>query len=352
MAFVKAGLLGFGGSGKTATALLMALGLAKLHGKKKAVAMFDTETGSDFLIPIFEREGIKFLVVKSRSFKDLLTFQQEAADAADATVIDSITHVWKELCLAYEKKLRRTQGLTFRDWGPIKNEWQGFTDNYVNSKQHSIICGRAGWEWDFEESDGRKELVKTGIKMKAEGEIGFEPSLLVEMQRVAKGDIDPSDASTHGWYNRATVLKDRAQVLNGVAVDFGGTPGKPLEWEPVLKFLKPHLDFLNIGGEHLGVDTTSNSEGLFESPESLGERRKQVDIVLELIPDVFVEAGLGGTSAVAKKAQVKLLKECFGTSSWTAITQMRLEELQAGHKKLVELAALEMDKALADKEAK
>jgi hypothetical protein len=43
-----------------------------------------------------------------------------------------------------------------------------------------IICGRAGYEYDyFEDDEGKKQLEKTGIKMKAETEMGFEPSLLV-----------------------------------------------------------------------------------------------------------------------------------------------------------------------------
>ena len=341
-AYVKAGFLGFGGSGKTLTAALLALGLAKLHGKHKAVAMLDTETGSDFLIPIFKREGIKLFVVKSRAFADLLTVFKEAHGQVDALVIDSVTHVWKEVCTAYEKRMKRTKGLSLKDWGPIKEEWQQFTDQYVNASLHAIVCGRAGFDWDYETDDaGRKELVKTGVKMKTEGEFGFEPSLLFEMQRVPVADELTKDPATHGWLNRAIVLKDRAQVLHGAMHEFGG-PG-PVKWEPVLEFVKPHLDALNLGGEHIGVDTTRNSQELFESPDSASERKRQVQITLELIPDALIARGLGGTSAKAKEVQVRLFKEAFGTSSWTAIENMRLEELQKGYAKIVELADLELD---------
>jgi hypothetical protein len=49
----------------------------------------------------------------------------------------------------------------------------------------SSLCGRAGYEYDHEENeDGGKDLIKIGTKMKAEGEFGFEPSLVIEMERL------------------------------------------------------------------------------------------------------------------------------------------------------------------------
>lgn len=336
-AFVKAGFLGFAGSGKTLTSALLALGLSKKFGKHKRVAMFDTETGSDFLIKIFQREGIELLVLKSRSFADLLKVFDEAKGQVDALLIDSVTHVWIEIRQAYEKRLRRTQGLTFRDWGPIKAEWQQFTDAYVNAPFHAIICGRAGFEYDMvedEENNNKKELVKTGIKMKAEGEMGYEPSLSIEMQRMPRAASLTRDPDTHGWLNRALVLKDRSQQLNGAYADFTSEPGTPVSFEPVIKFVTPHLSYLNLGGEHMGVDTSRNSENLFESPDSRSERKRQVEITLELTLDAFVEAGFGGTSAKAKEVQTRALRESFGSSSWTAIQHMRLEEIQEGFEKL------------------
>jgi hypothetical protein len=149
------------------------------------------------------------------------------------------------------------------------------------------------------------------------------------------------DPATHGWLNRAIVLKDRAQVLHGAMHEFGGQG--PVRWEPVLDFVKPHLDALNLGGEHIGVDTTRNSQDLFESPDGMSERKRKVQILLELIPNALVERGLGGTSAKAKEVQIRLFKGAFGTSSWTAIENLRLEELQEGYAKIIDLADVELD---------
>lgn len=329
-AFVKAGFLGFGGSGKTTTAALLAIGLAVKYGKKKAVAMLDTETGSDFLIPLFAEHGIAFYPVKSRSFKDLLTVFAEGADMADVVLVDSVTHVWRQLCDDYQKAKNRKR-LSFKDWAPLKQEWGRFTDAYVNCPNHAIICGRAGFDWDFaEDDDGDKELIKTGIKMKSEGETGYEPSLLIEMQRQRRYDFDEKDPRTHGWMNRAIVLKDRAMQLNGAMKDFGGELGAPTSWGPVLAFIEPHIARLNIGGAHLGVDAARNAESLFESEGNRHDRAKAVQITLELIKDSMIEGQIGGTGKKEKEEQIKHLQLALGTSSWTAIEGMRLEDLDRG----------------------
>jgi len=50
-AYLKAGIMGFQGSGKTYTATRIASGLAKLSKKEKPkIAFFDTEKGSDFFV--------------------------------------------------------------------------------------------------------------------------------------------------------------------------------------------------------------------------------------------------------------------------------------------------------------
>ncbi|MDL1870643.1 hypothetical protein FBR05_00380 [Deltaproteobacteria bacterium PRO3] len=312
-AFLKAGIHGFAGSGKTFTATELAIGLSKEIGDGKPVAFFDTETGSDYVISRFTAAGIQLLVHKGRAFKDLITFMQEAQQVCSVAIIDSISHVWTELREAYERKKNRQNGLLFQDWGPIKAEWRHFTDLYLNARLHAIICGRAGYEYDFEKDEsGKKDLVKTGTKMKAEGEFGYEPSLSLEMERIP--------AEGKGFINRCTVLKDRTNTMNGKWIDY-----------PKYKDFRTVVNFLNIKGDHLGLDTSTTSEDLFESTDhSWARRQKQTEITLDLIKSEFVEADLDGTGIPAKKARIALLEEVFGTKSWEEVTTLRLEDLQAG----------------------
>jgi hypothetical protein len=64
--------------------------------------MFDTEPAASFIIPLFERAGIEFLVYDdSRAFSDLMAFTQEAQQTCSVVIVDSITHVWRDLQESY-----------------------------------------------------------------------------------------------------------------------------------------------------------------------------------------------------------------------------------------------------------
>jgi hypothetical protein len=319
-AYLKAGMMGFQGSGKTYTATRMAAGLAKLSGKKSPkVAFFDTEKGSDFFVKYFQDQNIQFDAVKSRAFKDLIDFMKEVvAGEYDVAIVDSISHVWRELTSSYEARLRRSNGLLFQDWNRVKGEWQQFTDAFINAPIHVIVLGRAGYEYDFSEDEsGKKELLKTGTKMKVEAEFGYESDLLLEMVRIKNDD-------GRGWINRCYVLKDRTDTMNGKEIDY-----------PKFEDFRTVIAGLNIGGEHFGLNTDSNSQDMFESPDRSGfERKKQHDIALEELQEVLIEQKLDGTSTQAKEGRTALLKEIYGTSSKTAIEGMSTDDIRMGISKI------------------
>jgi hypothetical protein len=325
------GNYGGAGSGKTWTSARVAIGLSSRVGDGKPVAFFDTETGSDYVLPLFRDAGVELLVVKSRAFADLVEFVSEAESMCSVAIVDSITQVWDELREAYEKKLGRTTGLEIWDWAPIKREWRQFTDVYLNSRIHMIVCGRAGEVYEREWNDERQkyEVVVTDTKMRTEKELAYEPSLLVELERVSLRQMKGSEKGERGklrrgWTHRATVIKDRTDAMNGAQID-----------NPTFESFLPVIERLNIGGAHVGIDTSRDSQGLFSSPErSMNERRRQVEIVLEEVQEALTLGGLDGTAVEAKRQRVALLKRVFGTSSKTAIEGMQLELLQAGLKVL------------------
>lgn len=333
MAFLKAGLMGFTASGKTHTASCIAIGLAlhmrdlKLEAGHKPVMFLDTETGSDWVRPLFDEAGVPLMVAKTRSFSDLIPAIAEAEQVGATLLIDSITHFWRELTESYAKKKNRMR-LAFEDWAYLKQRWGEFTDKFVNSEVHILMCGRAGYEYDFftNEDTGKKELEKTGIKMKAETETGFEPSLLVLMER----HMSLADKTV---YREAHILKDRSRLIDGQTFTFSGATTV----EQTYACFKPHIDFLNLGGRHVGVDTSRNSEGTIPGNErnDWKYRETQKAIYLDRIKGVFVEAGLDGNSADAKKARIDLLREFFGTNSWIEVEERRsLEAVIEGHDRL------------------
>lgn len=316
-AFLKAGVFGFAGSGKTYTASLLAMGIAKRLGNSKPVAFMDTESGSDYLIKKFEKENIELLVIKSRSFVDLIATIKEAEQSCSVLIIDSISHVWRDLMDSYATKMNRKR-LTFGDWAVLKKEWSQFSDLFLNSKIHIIMCGRAGYEYEyFKDVDGKMELTKSNTKMKVETEMGYEPSLLFEMEKAR-------DKDDKFWVNKMYVLKDRTDTINGQEFD-----------NPTYETFLPILNFLNIGGEHFAVDTSRNSVDMFnDSDKSWIERAKQVEICLEEIQEQLILKGLDGTSKEAKEQRTKLMIDVFGSSSKTLIEGLSLEKLKEGLEKI------------------
>ena len=319
-AYLKLGFLGFAKSGKTYTATKIALGLHKYIKSQKPVAFLDTETGSAYVLPLFQEAGVKLVTAKSRAFVDLLAIGRQAASKCDILIIDSITHFWVELVKAYQLRTGRKR-LRVQDWGPIKDEWQAYTDFYINSKLHIIMCGRAGWEYDFrEDEEGNTEIQKTGIKMKAEGDMSFEPSLLIEMEKVREKTGRVGQEIVH----RAWVVGDRFHDLTGKSFD-----------NPTFESFLSHVKKLNLGGEHLGVDTTSSSKDLFDSPEGRNSIHKRREIALESIQNEITKK-IPGRAAKDQQLKIKILEDTFGTNSWTAISDFHPEKLETGLKKISE----------------
>lgn len=320
-AYLKLGMLGFEGSGKTFTAVDFAIGITKLT-KGKKVAFFDTEKGSDFHIKRFEKAGIELFVHKSKSFTDLCQILREAeAGGYSFLIIDSITHVWRELVDSYLRRKGRKY-ISLPDWGVLKGEWSQYTDLYVNSKLHIAMLGRAGYQYDTTEGeDGRSETVKSGTKMKVETETGFEPDLLLELYTVPKSETT-KDKKAKGLVNRCLVRKDRTDTINGRFFDM-----------PKFKDFEPVVKFLNLGGEHVGTDGTRNSDEMFgRADRSWEERQKLIAIELEELQATLIKLGMDGSSGEAKKNRQATLEKYFGTSSKTAIENIALDALAAKHR--------------------
>ena len=314
--FAKMALFGFPKSGKTHTSAKVAIGLAKLIGSKKPVAFVDTEGGIDYVAPMFAKEGIEVLVARTRAFKDHIEVLKEAEQKCDILVFDSVTHSWEDVQESYKKKKNKTS-LAFQDWGIIKPTFSELANRVLVCKTHVILCIRAAWEWDyFENDEGKMELYKVGTKMRLEATFAYEPSLLVEMERV-KDD--------RKLIHRAWVLGDRSDALDGKSFD-----------NPTFKDFKPHFDFiLADGGEHAPLDLSRNSEEMFDkdgSPKWKREAERKT-IALEEIQGSMVKIW-PGQSVADKTAKGDFLDAAFGTRSWTAVEKRTLLELENAVKKL------------------
>jgi hypothetical protein len=342
-AYLKAGLFGFAGSGKTMTASLLMIATIlecrrrDIEQARKPVYFQSTEPGVDFVMPIFKHFEVPLLVTRRRDFASVIPAVDEAEENGSGYIIDSVTHPWTEFMEAYMRKTRR-RFITFEDWRFLKQEWNVFTSRFMNSRIHAISCGRAGFEYDYHErEDGKKELEKTGVKVKTEGEFAFEPSLLVLMEREV------------GLDNRVTrvanVIKDRWAVIDGMSIQLEqarevrakiDTKGRVIEPEHQVKYtyedllaqtweaFKPHVVKLNLGGEHKSIDTTSESGSLVDDDgRGKWEQKKLAkEVLIEKIASLLEENGAGGASADAKKKRIDLYKRHFGTTSGAEIEKV------------------------------
>lgn len=323
-AYLKAGFMGNAGSGKTFTSSALAIGLAQLINERKLkeagrpIFFIDSETGSDYIAPRIREAGFELFSAKTRAFTDLVEGVREAEKNGCVLIIDSITHFWREYCEAYRRRRNRTR-LEFQDWATIKEGWAQFTDSYVNSNLHIIMCGRMGYEYEHQtdEETGKKELVKTDVKMKAEGETGYEPSVLVLMER-------ETDVRTNKVTRVAYVLKERFGKIDGLAIR-----------NPTFKDFLPHVEMLNLGGQQLGVDTSRTSDAEFSDAGDTrySQERREKQIALEEIQEEIVRLYPGQTAG-DKRAKGDLLEKHFGTRSWTAIEALSLQRLKEARNSL------------------
>lgn len=334
-AFVKWGIIGFTGSGKSFTAARLARGLHKYIKSEKPIAMIDTEGGSDHLVAAFREDDIELVVSKSRSFTDAQEGVREAEKSSDIILCDTASAIWFDFTETY-KHINNRDMLDREDWTILKSIWRNeFVDPcFLCSKIHFIITGRAGFEYQYEENEaGKRELMKTGIKMKAEGELGYEPSLLIEMELIRERTEKGMKIE-----NRGTILKDRDGLIHGK------------------QFVEPHFDDflplvkrLNLGGDKTGVDISRNSSEAFKDtnkPDWYQERKKRL-IALDLITEEIgkVYPGQGG---FAKKLKADLLYSVFETRSLVDLSENRrlfpVERLEDGFRKL----RIEADRILAE----
>ena len=111
---------------------------------------------------------------------------------------------------------------------------------------HVIVYDRANNVYEYQNKDdgsGKKELITTGTRMATEKELGYEPSLLIEM--LAHRD----DGKI---VNVTLIQKDRSNALNGKEIAF-----------PNFKKLQAHFAALNIGNEHFESMEQRDSTEMF-----------------------------------------------------------------------------------------
>lgn len=334
--FFKAAFEGFAGTGKTYTAATVAVGLHKRIQSTKPIVIFDTERASKFLKPLFAANNIDVLVREAKSLADLKrTMDFMRSGVSDILLIDSISHVWEDTLNSYQDRKyeqKRTRRLEMLDWGIIKPAWKKeFSDRFVSDEYHAIFTGRAGFEYGDEKNEdtGKREIFKTGIKMKVEGETAYEPDMLVLLERFEEVLSNKKEV-----WREATIIKDRSTLLDGKTFR-----------NPTYEDFAPAIEALldNPVPRDAFMDPEGNTAALFESEENVGKWKREKDKAMEEIEGLLARIAPGATGK-DKTLKLELLDEVFGTTSMTGIGEMKIDDLRAGYRKLMEIA---VEKGLA-----
>lgn len=222
---LRLALTGPSGSGKTLGALMIAKGL----GGRWAV--LDTERGSASLYsqPVKLRDGSIFTPPEFDVLELAPPFAPErfieaihAAEAAgyDGLLIDSATHEWSGSggCLEINDELAKAKyrGNTWSAWNETTPRHRDFIDAMTQSPMNIIATGRSKTETAQSEENGRKKVVKLG--MKTEQRDGFEYEFTVVLDLVHDGHY-------------ATASKDRTGLFIGDPKPISEATGAALlEW--------------------------------------------------------------------------------------------------------------------------
>lgn len=324
--FVKACFGGFAGGGKSKTASDFVIGAYKDLGYSKPVLVIDNEKGSRFLIPAFRDAGIRAVLKDTTSVDDVLTgFDLLSAGEVEFVFIDSMTKVWYRFVREYMAKNRRVF-MQLDDWGKVIPKWQEvFNDRFVEAQGSIAFTGRGGFEYEKEE-DTRDEsgrlkkggFVKSGVKMKMQGETPFEPDLNVWMQREEEFD----DAGRLSVWREALVMKDRSGLIDGMTYK-----------NPTYEVFAPFVRYLvDVPTGQVAGQSSTRSLAPGENFDGY-DKRRQAEVALEEISEELNKMHPGSTE-VNKAARKEMLEKIFGTRSWTAVTLKSLAALEDGRNRI------------------
>lgn len=174
--FLKIGISGPSGFGKTYSALLLAFGITNDWSK---IAVIDTENESASLYSDLGQYLTLNLSAPYSPERYIEAIGLCERSGIECLIIDSISHEWegKGGCLEAHEQL----GGQFAHWAKITPRHRSFIDAILQAKMHVITTVRKKQDYDLVKNDkGKMEPVKVGLKEITRE--GFEYELTLNLE--------------------------------------------------------------------------------------------------------------------------------------------------------------------------
>jgi len=334
---------GFAGGGKTFTLCCAAVGIWMAEGRTGNVILQDTEKSVKFIIPFFRQfgliEGKNFFVTHSR---DLLVWNKllNLCEQNRGTIFmtDTVTHVYEQMMVQFERDNGRKVKYP-QDALVIKPMWkEKFSTPFTNAvNTHLLFTGRAAFEYSMmtDEDTGKKSFEATGVKMRGDNELLYEPDVVLLMERAQH-----MEDSRVMIARKATVLKDRSRQIDGkeFLLFTEDEQGKKYTDEQLQKnawsIFEPVYKILATGNKTVEPPTESDKAlgTLFTKGggEAFYQQRLRAERTVEEIVGVYNQWGLGGSGGAEKSVRAILNNLIFNVRSTAGLVEIHPDRLTAG----------------------
>lgn len=202
--YLKVGISGASGSGKTFSALRVATGIAKKCGSR--IAMISTEKtrslyyGSEFDFDILELDDYTPETYMS------------AIDAAisagyEIIIIDSFTHCWQKLNELHSQ----IGGNSFTAWGRLKPRMKALTNKILSAPAHMLVLSRAKTDWAIDTNNGGKSApTKLGVKADTVADFDYELTLAFMLNQNHLASVENGKDNTRLYSNNNFKVLDES----------------------------------------------------------------------------------------------------------------------------------------------
>ena len=204
-----AGFYGAEGTGKTTTAVHLALAWRQAADLTGPIVFVDTERGAHWhRATVKQATGQDMLTLETRKLDELLPAFAEAKQiGASVVIVDSLTHFLGEIRDAYFAK-HDIEEPEAKHYVQSDKPFKVLLDKMLRASSNLICCGREGQVYGAvkNKKTGKVGQAPVDTKMSA-GKAGYEFDLLMHMEiHAVKGDSP---------YRTCTVRKDRSQLVDG-----------------------------------------------------------------------------------------------------------------------------------------